>query len=99
MNSKKSSKSSQSNAGTSKPSQILQGVIGSKANSNYNRMQIWRQLNTPESSSDALKPNIFSLPEKLLKHSAKLTPHEKKKKKTIKIYDPRSGNDLTYGML
>lgn len=41
----------------------------------------------PASCYDALKPNIFSLPEKLLRHSAKLKPlrvHERKAKKGVK---------------
>jgi hypothetical protein len=42
----------------------------------------------PESCYDLLKPNIFSLPDKLLRHSAKLKPlrgpHEKKTKKGVK---------------
>jgi hypothetical protein len=73
--------------GGSRP-KVLQGIIGSKANPHYNQMKVWRQLNMPESCFDVLKPNIFSLPEKLLKHSAKLKPlrgpHERKSKKGVK---------------
>lgn len=70
------------------PSRLLQGVIGSKANAHHNSMKVWRQLNMPTSCYDMLKPNIFSLPEKLLKHSPKLKPlkgpHERKTKKGVK---------------
>lgn len=42
----------------------------------------------PESCLDMLKPNVFSLPDKLLRHSAKLKPlrgpHERKSKKGVK---------------
>lgn len=42
----------------------------------------------PVSCFDVLKPNTFSLPEKLLRHSAKLKPlrgpHERKTKKGVK---------------
>lgn len=70
------------------PSRILRGVLGSKANPAHNSKKIWRELNMPVSCFDLLKPNIFSLPEKLLRHSAKLRPikgpHEKTKKKGVK---------------
>lgn len=70
------------------PSRLLQGIIGSKANGYHNRMKIWQKLNMPASCYDLLKPNTFSLPEKLLKHSAKLKPlrgpHDKKSKKGAK---------------
>lgn len=70
------------------PSRLLQGILGSKANPYHNSMKVWRQLNMPESCYDLLKPNTFSLPEKLLRHSAKLKPlrgpHERKTKKGVK---------------
>jgi hypothetical protein len=70
------------------PSRLLQGIIGSKANPQHNSMKIWRELNMPVSCYDLLKPNTFSLPEKLLRHSAKLKPlkgpHERKTKKGVK---------------
>lgn len=70
------------------PSRLLQGIIGSKANTYHNRMKIWQKINMPASCYDLLKPNTFSLPEKLLRHSAKLKPlrgpHDKKAKKGVK---------------
>lgn len=67
------------------PSRLLQGIIGSKANAHHNSMKIWRELSMPASCFDLLKPNVFSIPEKLLRHSAKLKPlrgpHERKHKK------------------
>lgn len=74
------------------PSRLLQGILGSKANPGYNRMKVWRELNMPASCFDLLKPNTFSLPEKLLKHSAKLKPlrgpNERKGKKNVKSKFP-----------
>jgi hypothetical protein len=70
------------------PSRLLQGILGSKANAGHNRMKVWRELNMPASCFDLLKPNTFSLPDKLLRHSAKLKPlrgpHERKTKKGVK---------------
>lgn len=70
------------------PSRLLEGLVGSKVNQFHNRVKLWRRLNMPESCIDLLKPNTFSLPEKLLKHSAKLKPlrgpHERKTKKGVK---------------
>lgn len=80
-----SHKASVSDAG---PSRLLQGVLGNKANASHNSLKVWRQLNMPVSTYDLLKPNVFSLPEKLLRHSAKLKPlrgpHERKRKKGVK---------------
>ena len=68
--------------------EIVKSVIGSRANPAYNSKKVWRELNLPTSSFDLSRPNIFSLPEKLLKHSPKLKPlkgpHEKKVKKGVK---------------
>lgn len=73
-------------AGPSSP--LLQGIADSKANPHYKRLQLWRRLNMPESCCDMLKPNVFSLPDKLLRHSAKLKPlrgpNERKSKKGVK---------------
>ena len=70
------------------PSRLLQGILGSKANPTHNSMKVWKRLNMPESCYDLLKPNVFSLPDKLLRHSAKLKPlkgpHERKTKKGVK---------------
>lgn len=86
MSSSKKSEPSKSQPSTSK--NLLRGIVGSKANPYHNSMKIWRQLNMPESTYDLCQPNIFSLPEKLLKHSPKLKPlkgpHQKKTKKGIK---------------
>lgn len=68
--------------------EIIKSVMGSKANVHFNSKKIWRELNLPTSTYDLSRPNIFSLPEKLLKHSAKLKPlrlpHERKAKSKIK---------------
>lgn len=67
---------------------IIKSVIGSKANIEFNSKKIWRELNLPTSTFDVSRPNIFSLPEKLLRHSAKLKPlrgpHERRTKKKVK---------------
>ena len=74
--------------GAASTSQLLKGVVGSKANSYHTRMKLWRQFNMPVSCYDLLKPNTFSLPEKLLRHSPKLKPlrgpHERKSNKKVK---------------
>jgi hypothetical protein len=86
MNSSKKSEPSKSQPSTSKS--FLRGIVNSKANPHHNSMKLWRQLNLPESTYDLFQPNVFSLPEKLLKHSAKLKPlkgpHQKKSKKGVK---------------
>lgn len=66
-------------------SEIIKSAMGSKANLNYTSKKMWRELSLPTSEFDLTRPNVFSLPEKLLKHSPKLKPlrgpHEKKRKK------------------
>lgn len=65
-------------------SDIIKNAMGSKANIGYTSKKMWRELSLPTSEFDLMRPNVFSLPEKLLKHSPKLKPlkgpHEKKKK-------------------
>lgn len=67
---------------------IIKSAIGSKANVQYTSKKLWRELNMPTSTFDLAQPNIFSLPERLLKHSPKLKPlkgpYEKKAKKGVK---------------
>lgn len=83
-----SRKLSNSDAGPSSTSKLLKSVLGSKANAAYNSKKIWRELSMPESTFDLLRPNIFTLPDKLLRHSAKLKPlrgpHERKTKRGVK---------------
>lgn len=73
---------------TPSTSKLLKGVLGSKANAAHNSMKVWRELNMPASCYDLMRPNVFSLPDKLLRHSAKLKPlrgpHERKTKKGVK---------------
>jgi hypothetical protein len=68
--------------------QIIQGVLSSKANAEYKTKKLWRELSLPTSSFDLDRPNIFSMPDKLLRHSAKLKPlhgpHEKKRRRKVK---------------
>ncbi|KAL7044814.1 hypothetical protein ACKWTF_002067 [Chironomus riparius] len=68
--------------------EIVKRAISSKANVGYTSKKLWRELNLPTSPLDLSRPNIFSLPEKLLKHSAKLKPlkgpHERRTKKATK---------------
>lgn len=67
---------------------IVKSAINSKANIRYTSKKLWKELNLPTSPLDLTRPNIFSLPEKLLKHSPKLKPlkgpHEKKTRKKTK---------------
>jgi hypothetical protein len=67
------------------PSRLLRTQLQKRANADHNARQIWKDLNLPLACQDLFKPNVFSLPEKLLKHSAKMKPlkgpHEKSKKK------------------
>lgn len=95
MNSSSSSKRLKpSTSSSSRPPQpstsnsVLQCIAGSKANPHHNSMKIWRKLNMPESAYDLFQPNVFSMPEKLLRHSAKVKPfkgpREKKSKKGVK---------------
>jgi len=68
--------------------EIVKSAISSKANVGYTSKKLWRELNLPTSPLDLSRPNIFSIPEKLLKHSAKLKPlkgpHERRTKKATK---------------
>lgn len=65
-------------------SDIIKSAMSSKANLNYTSKKLWRDLSLPTSDFDLTRPNVFSIPEKLLKHSPKLKPlrgpHEKKRK-------------------
>lgn len=45
-----------------------------KGNAEYHSRQIWKELNLPASCSSVCKPNIFTLPEHLLKHNKKMKP-------------------------
>lgn len=66
-------------------SDIIKSAMSSKANFQYKSKKMWRELSLPTSEFDLNRPNIFSLPEKLLRHSAKLKPlrgpHERRKSK------------------
>ncbi|XP_055588743.1 dynein axonemal heavy chain 7 isoform X2 [Uranotaenia lowii] len=53
-------------------SRLLSG-IKPKANPEYNRKRIWQELNMP-TDCDFLDSNVFSLPDKLLKHGPKMRP-------------------------
>lgn len=74
------------------PSRLLRTALNRRANAEHNSKKIWHDLNMPASCYDLLKPNIFSLPEKLLRHSSKLSsihgPNQKSKhKKGVKSND------------
>lgn len=70
------------------PSRSLRVQLQKRANADYNSKQLWRDLNMPVACQDLFKPNIFSLPDRLLRHSAKMKPlkgpHQKKSKKGVK---------------
>ncbi|XP_029708760.2 dynein axonemal heavy chain 7 [Aedes albopictus] len=51
----------------------IMSLINRKANPEYNRRRIWQELNMP-TDCDFLGPNVFNLPDRLLKHSSKLRP-------------------------
>lgn len=55
------------------PSRLLRTALNRRANAEHNSKKIWQDLNMPASCYDLLKPNTFSLPEKLLRHSSKLS--------------------------
>lgn len=65
------------------PSRLLRTALNRKANAEHNSKKIWQNLNMPASCYDLLKPNTFSLPEKILRHSSKSRsihgPHDKSK--------------------
>ncbi|XP_053674809.1 dynein axonemal heavy chain 7 [Anopheles nili] len=47
--------------------------INRRAHPEHNTKQIWRELNMP-TDCDFIGPNVFSLPEKLLRHNPKMRP-------------------------
>jgi hypothetical protein len=64
-------------------SEIVKNAIAGKGNLQYKSKKLWRELSLPTSEFDLNRPNIFSLPEKLLRHSVKLKPirgpHERRR--------------------
>lgn len=52
------------------PSRILQTAMKKKVNAEKKARCIWSDIN--KTKDDTLNPNVFSLPEKLLKHSMKM---------------------------
>ncbi|XP_039430309.1 dynein axonemal heavy chain 7 isoform X2 [Culex pipiens pallens] len=54
------------------PSRFL-ASINRRANPEYNSKRIWQELNMP-TECDFLGPNVFTLPERLLRHGPKLRP-------------------------
>ncbi|KAL1389180.1 hypothetical protein pipiens_001339 [Culex pipiens pipiens] len=54
------------------PSRFL-ASINRRANPQYNSKRIWQELNMP-TECDFLGPNVFTLPERLLRHGPKLRP-------------------------
>ena len=71
------------------PSRLLRTAIKKQANSGHNSKQIWRDLNMPVTGTDdLLHPSVFTIPDRLLRHSTKLKslhgPRSKSKSRTVK---------------
>ena len=65
--------------------------INRRAHPEHNTKQIWRELNMP-TDCDFLGPNVFSLPEKLLRHSTKMRPSPLARPKPDRNADKKSRN-------
>ena len=70
------------------PSRLLRTAIKKKSNAGHNSKQIWRDLNMPAGSEDLLHPSVFTIPDRLLRHSTKMKslygPRARSKSRTVK---------------
>ena len=71
------------------PSRLLRSALKRKANPEHNSKKIWAELNMPD-GCEFLGQNVFSLPEKLLKHSTKMKPSPLVKPKPDKAFARKS---------
>lgn len=56
------------------PSRLLRTQLNRRANAQHNSKKVWAELNLPQGCGQFFSPNVFSIPNRLLRHSQKMKP-------------------------